>query len=527
MLAGRISVYDNEFYLTSTFPPPLSTTTVSLSPYQRASMAIMHIFIQCPRLNIMVRKATTNPDNTADLVAAVTMAESLWQLDVAAHVLPLLTSSITAHPTPPVEELADIMTESLSFDSVQNSILCTRYWMLQNILCGFVDTLHRWFPTETALSLLPQQDVLYKLDTDAALQLGQSVAWANSISQKLPLVPLRLHTPLQLSIGPWWRLSRHLKGIRANNPALDPDTETSITFQLDRAERMKAWAIVQCNVIHKQWDVSPVAEKPLMEALNTMAGEKIPEWMPVRVRFEAEDGEMVMKLDYENKTGSYQERFDLSEKPPKSVMARTSTYRALADALTDDAELEGETRELPYRIASPWNPETRSAAMIEQYESNRNTSMQIKNAADFVHATGRNLCSTSGWWPTSDTDDSSRILLDMTHKASTFSKIPRPAEGVEELDNGYEDRHPCLASSFWPQTPNNGPMSRVHTPLSTDVSSMWATSASSSAQGSREKRSSLSPAWTTIEDLTPSSNESPSTQQQEDEIHGALNLKDL
>lgn len=514
MLAGRKSVYDNEFYLTSTYPPPLSLDTVSLSPYQRASMAIMHIFVQCPRLNCMIRKAITHPDSTTDLVAAVTMTESLWLLDVAEQVSPLLKSSITVHPTPPVEELADIMTESLYFDSVQNSILCTRYWMLQNILCGFVDTLYRHFPSETALSLLPPPDTLYKLDTDAALQLGQSVSWAESISQKLPLVPLRLHTPLQLSIGPWWRLSRRFEGIRADSSSLDADTEASIAFQLDRAERMKAWVIVQCDQIHKQWDVSIVAEKPLMEILNTMAGEKIPEWLPVRVRFEAEDGEMVMKLDYENKVGSYLERFDLSENPPKSVMSRTSTYRALAESLADGDGFGDETMELPYRTAGPGGSETRSTAMIEQYESNRNTSMQIKNAADFIHATGRNLCSTSGWWPTSEADDSSRILLDMTHKASAFSKIPRPAEGVEELIAGYEDRHPCLASSFWPQIPNNGPVLGASTPVGTDISPARGSlvSRSPSAQENGEKSTSPSPAWTTTSDFTPLSNKSPGKQ---------------
>ncbi|KAJ4364018.1 hypothetical protein N0V83_009473 [Neocucurbitaria cava] len=326
MLAGRKSVYDNEFYLSSTYPPAFDSDVMLLSASQRASMAIMHVFIQCPRLVGLVRHAIENPENTSALAAAVSLAESLWLLDLSKQVSGLVQTSVTKFPVPISTDLADIMPESLEFDSVQSMILCTRYWMLQNVLCGLVDALYVHFPTETASSLLPRPKGLRNIDVEAALQLGKSLPWAQSVSQKLPLVPLRLHTPLQISIGPWHRTLRDLGVNRSVNPDLGIATTQEISYEISRAERMKAWLIDECNSIHKQWGVSVVDEKPLLEALESMAGEKIPDWLPVRVRFEAEDGEMVMKLDYENRTGSYQERYDLGEKPPKR-----STHPALRE----------------------------------------------------------------------------------------------------------------------------------------------------------------------------------------------------
>jgi hypothetical protein len=173
-------------------------------------MAIMHVFVQCPRLNCLVRHAITHPEDTAALVDAVTLAESLWQLEISEQVLPLLVESTTVNSAAPFEELADIVPDSLDYDSIQSMILCTRYWMLIIILGGFVDTLYRHFPTELELSLLPDRYVMHKAETEAAMQIARSIPWADSVSSSLPLVPLRLHTPVQISIGPWYRTIRRL-----------------------------------------------------------------------------------------------------------------------------------------------------------------------------------------------------------------------------------------------------------------------------------------------------------------------------
>jgi hypothetical protein len=456
MLAGRASVYDNDFYLSSTYPPSFSMDSIQLSAYQRASMAIMHIFIQCPRLNCLIRQAVTKPEDTEVLVAAVTLAESLWQLDLSEQVAPLLASSITVLPVPPIQEVSDIVPMTLQFDSVQSMILCTRYWMLINLLAGLVDTLYRHFPTETGLSLLPNPEALRRTETDAAIQLAASLCWAQSVSRELPLVPLRLHTPLQISIGPWYRTIRRLTSHEYNNnmTALDPYTEAEHAHELSHARRMKTWLIEECNRIHRYWDVSLTLEKPLLEALNTMAGEKIPDWLPVRVRFEAEDGEMVMKLDYENKTGSFQKRFDLGNESPQRMKASDASIWA------DDAQLwqdmQGGSSDL--------------AIGTGRNETYRNETMRPCDVANFVHSTGRNLCSTSGWWPSSETTTQS--LLAGTPCPSTPSDFATQelATLVEEIDgNG----NPCLASSFWPQTPNTPTISFNTSPKNVCLSPAW------------------------------------------------------
>jgi hypothetical protein len=182
MLAGRNSVYDNDFYLSSTYPPPLSSHWIVLSASQRASMTVMHIFVQCPRLICLVRRAISNQETTSALVAAITLAESLWQLDIADQVAPLLSEAVTLSPRP-VRGLADVLVNSLHFDSIQSMVLCTRYWMLITILGGLIDSLYRFFPAETELSLLPDRYVVHILETDAATKLAMSIPWANSLSQ--------------------------------------------------------------------------------------------------------------------------------------------------------------------------------------------------------------------------------------------------------------------------------------------------------------------------------------------------------
>ncbi|KAF2124414.1 hypothetical protein P153DRAFT_350410 [Dothidotthia symphoricarpi CBS 119687] len=414
MLAGRKSVYDNEFYLSTTYPPPRSSSLMSLTPVQRASMAIMHVFIQCPRLVYLVRHAVSHPDDSSALASAVSLAESLWQVDLPDQVSDFLKSSITTTHKPSFPETADILPDSLHFDSVQSMILCTRYWMLQNVLCGLTDTLHRYFPVEVALAMLPDPEARRRIDVDAGLQLAKSLTWAESVSRELPLVPLRLHTPLQISIGPWYRTIRHAGSLHSSGMSLSPELES----ELSRAYRMKALLINECNRIHKQWDVSTVDEDPLIEALDSMAGEKIPDWLPIRVRFETEDGEMVMKLEYEKTSSSHQERVTLGGETPITTPYSPPTFEQHGSECCGSS-----TYDLPYHTApsdESYKPLIATASSAQTNPCMSPGWSASPRPADFLHSTGRNLCSTSGWWP--DTSRTSTVLLDSTHKASAFSK---------------------------------------------------------------------------------------------------------
>lgn len=419
MLAGRRSVYDNEFYLSTTYPSPRCSTAISLSPVQRASIAIMHVFIQCPRLVCLVRHAVTDPDDANALASAVSLAESLWQIDLPDQVSELLESSITISNRPPSLEIADLLPDSLRFDSVQSMILCTRYWMLQNVLCGIIDTLHRHFPAEAALAMFPDPETQQRVDVDAGLQLAKSLTWGESVSRALPLVPLRLHTPLQISIGPWHRTIRRLTTLHTNGLVSGPETE----LELFRAHRMKAWLINVCNGIHKQWDVSTVEESPLIEALDCMAGEKIPDWLPTRVRFETEDGEMVIKLDYDKTSSSHQQRVSLDDDNPTETLV--SPLPRKQNSTEYDAT---HTHNLPFHTAHRGASPSTSTTTANSPGTNPCMSpgwSASPRPADFLHRTGRNLCATSGWW--SETPQTSTVLLDSTHKASAFSR--RTASG--------------------------------------------------------------------------------------------------
>lgn len=383
-------------------------------------MSIMHVFVQCPRLNCLVRHATMYPDDSDALAAAVSLAEYMWQIDLPAHVADLIQTAVTTINAPPSLDMADVLTETLHFDSVQSMILCTRYWMLQNVLCGLTDTLHRHLPTEASLSLLPTLDIVRQFDSDAGTRLAESLSWAESVSQRLPLVPLRLHTPLQISIGPWHRIIRDMTAIFEADAAVSID----MNFDLARAVRMKTWLIDECNRIHEQWDVSTVDEKSLYEALDSMAGEKIPDWLPTRVRFEAEDGDMVIKLDYEKPTGNYQNNFSLAG---TRAISHHSGLRIVDNGVSNSHSpaiqeiIDGESS-------------SRSAS-LDNLESPDDTASPPPGAADFLFQSGRNLCSTSGWWPTSEAPREPLELFTYAEVDKTFG--------------------PCTASSWWPQTPKS------------------------------------------------------------------------
>jgi hypothetical protein len=194
---------------------------------------------------------------------------------------------------------------------------------------------------------------------------------------------------------------------------------------------MKTWVINECNKVHIQWNVCAVDEKPLLQALDTMAGEKIPDWLPIRVCFEAEDGEIAMQLDYENRTGSYCQSINLNERESVALARKQANPFETGQAW----QRENLTvQELPLRPAQK-TPEW-SATM---------------RPADFIHSSGRNLCSTYGWWPESST--TSMVLLDSTHKASAFSCMRPQARPVTENSGWDIHGYPCLALSWWPQSP--------------------------------------------------------------------------
>lgn len=118
MLAGRASVYNNDYYLSATYPPAFVLDVVKLIPSRRASMSNMHVFVQCPRLNCRVRYAIMHPEDSDTLAAAVSLTEYTWQIDLSAHVAEILQSCITATSAPPSLDMADVLAETLCFDSV-------------------------------------------------------------------------------------------------------------------------------------------------------------------------------------------------------------------------------------------------------------------------------------------------------------------------------------------------------------------------------------------------------------------------
>ena len=480
MLAGRASVYDNDYYLSITYPPTVASDLVQFTPTQRASMSIMHVFVQCPRLNCLVRHAMTHSEDSESIAAAVSVTEYMWRINISAHVAELIKTSVTIFNEPTSTDLADVLTKSLHFDSVQSMILCTRYWMLQNLLCGLMDTLHRHFPMETALSLLPDLESIRKIDMDAGICLAESLKWAESVSQNLPLVPLRLHTPLQISIGPWHRTIRHITSHTFTGDAIEGGFDQQTSEELSRAVRMKSWLIDQCNQIHEQWNVSTVDENSLYEALDSMAGEKIPEWLPTRVRFEAEDGNMVIQLDYEKPADRLQTHVPLNDRE----ISHLSELR-----MADNNMLNINLRELRDNVNDAGN--FSGSASVEEIPIPGSGPSRSSASAHFLLKSGRNLCSTSGWWPSAND--------------AMMPTIPTNAE----TDSAFG---PCIASSWWPQTPKTSLvlLDSTHKTSAFQPNVKQKTARNAVTFDNRNVNGCMSPAWISTsasrKSLTPSDN---------------------
>lgn len=293
MTAGRPSIYDTEIYLTATGPAALSLLV--LTSRQSFARAMMHILVQCPRLVLAIRYAIRDPGDASAISAAILLAEILWSLACQRNFVKFIDESIRVVHSSNDGSVSDILLYGIEFDVAQNMVLVTRYWLLRVFLCGTLDTLHRRFPGEFAQSLLPNPALFHSIDTCAAMQLGRAILALGPRPSALTLI--RTHGPFSGSIGAWHRLIRYLSNFDSST--------TNQTFGSDElrvASRMKNWGLAECDAILSRLNITKMDEEAWMEALDCMAGEELVDWIPSKVSFIAEDGEMVMKLEYSDYT---------------------------------------------------------------------------------------------------------------------------------------------------------------------------------------------------------------------------------
>ncbi|PSN64977.1 hypothetical protein BS50DRAFT_589434 [Corynespora cassiicola Philippines] len=307
MLAGRTSVFDNDHFLALTYPPSNLHHTL----YRQASSAVMHSAIQLPRLICLVRHSINHPDDLETLASAMCLAELLWENHPSELMDEYLKATATTITTPPSPEISDIIPNSLHFDSIQSMTLLSRYWMVENTICGLTLNLHEKFPAQAALAHIPDIDTLYRKDIRAGINVARCVFHSFSYSESVALIPLRIGSPVQFSMGCWHRIINRFKKRQSLSPTAGSDVEFEIPSEVTQSQRMEEWIMEQCARIHNRWGV-PYLEKPLIKmSLDSLAGGPIPDWMPMRVRFESEEGDMVMKLEYDMPTPLHKEFYGI------------------------------------------------------------------------------------------------------------------------------------------------------------------------------------------------------------------------
>jgi hypothetical protein len=295
----------------------------------------MHTFIQVPRLICLTRHAIEHPEDTTALTAAISLAESLWTLEPFDLVQQVIYDSATTYPTPPHAEIFDIIPDSYQFDSVPSAILVSRYWHLRVNLCGITEMLYLQFPTETEKSLLPDLGVVNRRDIDAAMDLARTIRYSLDTCPELPLLPLRLHTTFQISLGTWYRLVRRLtRRYEAVDNTIPESEVLDLAAQLSKAQRMEQFVIDEINRIQTSWKLQSVSKDFLLGAIEDMSGGKIPEWLPTSVKFECEDGNMVMKISYGLPLDIHEEMFGLNP----NEWTRSTTTESPFDHLLSSIE---------------------------------------------------------------------------------------------------------------------------------------------------------------------------------------------
>lgn len=259
----------------------------------------MHCLIQCPRLIVSIRNAIRNPNDALAIATAVILAETLWDLSQQDSFTTFVDTCAFDIDVTVDEAVADVVPCGIRFDTAQNMVICTRYWLLRILLCGCIDTLHRKFPQESAHSNLPNPAMTHQVDTDAGVQLGKVALSLHN--DPLPLMLLRTHGPLSISMGSWHRQLRYL------HSSCHDSSERQIQ-RLSAATRMQSWVLQKCNVVMKRLNVSQPDESAWMETLDCMTGEELADWMPSKVSFGSEDGDMVMKLEYSDRAANSDSR---------------------------------------------------------------------------------------------------------------------------------------------------------------------------------------------------------------------------
>ncbi|KAF2748463.1 hypothetical protein M011DRAFT_466857 [Sporormia fimetaria CBS 119925] len=296
-LTGRPSIYDTTHYLSLTDPLTFRPGPLRLFETQMESVATMHCLVQLPRLACFIRRSLTKPGDIHTLKLALSLAKHLWALDPSSIIDLLVQTSATVIPTPPAPEIEDIVPCTFAYDSLQAMLVCTRYWSLHIHLCALIQTMWNHFPDECTDSSLPSPDVVQNDEIQAATYIIQSLPFATSFSDSIPLVPLRVLAPLALSVGSWYRLLRRHTNELASL-SLGSDRYGDVAKKVEKANRMEECVIEKCNQIHEWWGVGR-AERDRFEALiPLMAGAEIPNWMPNRVSWEKARALMVMQGTY-------------------------------------------------------------------------------------------------------------------------------------------------------------------------------------------------------------------------------------
>ncbi|KAF2017882.1 hypothetical protein BU24DRAFT_420941 [Aaosphaeria arxii CBS 175.79] len=263
LYTDRRSKYDTPFFLAATNPRIITPDLNHPSDvFRLTSMALMHVWIQIPRLNCLVRDARAGPFSLRRIAAAISHAESLWEAEPSKLMASYLAANTTTRHVPPSQEINDVVSTSLHFDSIQALRHLLRYWLVRNLLCGLTLALYQSFPAQATASLLPRLDDVREMDVRAAHCTAQSVPWALSAGSAglgAPMVPFCVHSPLVTSTLPWLRKTKRLREA-ARLEEEGSERRGVIDDEAASIQRVLDWLLHTCAKVQERWGFPRISQ---------------------------------------------------------------------------------------------------------------------------------------------------------------------------------------------------------------------------------------------------------------------------
>lgn len=243
-----------------------------------ASAALAEQFSKIPRLARLVRIAAEYPHIDDCLLQAVSLARNMYTNDPGPLISSALIATTLVHTASP--KISSHIPDSFHYVSTEDFELANKYYSYRCLLCGLIQKLCTLGPiasTRFNLSTIEAEDI------EAANTIAMMVDYALVCEEPFPRNALRLHGPLECSLGSWHRLEKRTRRFSA---------------EARHARKMQDWCLSMAEATLKGWGAKQNSLRLVQTKMEAFAGGPLSEelrWKIGLADMVSEMGEMSMQ----------------------------------------------------------------------------------------------------------------------------------------------------------------------------------------------------------------------------------------